>query len=192
MPTRSTPAKKTAGGKSAARATSPRKQDAAVQALRRFRIVFNAVRAHFRAVETEAGISGAQLWALSVIRNEPGIAVGELARAMDVHQSTASNLLRALQEAGMVMSDRIGEDRRQVQLTVTPKGLQALAVAPGPFTGILPVALRRLDPAVLVRLNRDLDLLVAELHSSRRAAKIPLGAGEEESGKPPQKTAARR
>src|SRR4051812_6660780 len=94
--------------------------DSAHKVLRRFRVVFNAVKAHFRAVETKAGISGAQLWALSVINARPGVGVSELARAMDVHQSTASNLLRALQDARMVESAREGDDRRAVQLYLTP------------------------------------------------------------------------
>ena len=167
----------------ASRTTPPRKTqagdgDAAARVLRRFRVVFNAVKSHFRAVESNAGISGAQLWALSVVHKQPGVRVGELARAMDVHQSTASNLLKALQEAGLVISDRTGDDKRFVQLTVTPKGLRALSNAPGPFTGLLPEALARLDERTLARLEHDLDQLAGELHTSPRGARIPLGAGK--------------
>jgi len=39
----------------------------ATRVLRQFRVVFNAVKTHFRQVEREAGVGGAQLWALSVI-----------------------------------------------------------------------------------------------------------------------------
>jgi len=68
----------------------------AARVLRRFRLVFNAVKAHFQQVERSAGVGGAQLWALSIIREHPGRGVNDLARAMDVKQSTASNLVRAL------------------------------------------------------------------------------------------------
>ena len=51
--------------------------DPAVRVLRRFRLVFNAVKTHFREVEKKAGISGAQLWALHVVHEHPGIGVGE-------------------------------------------------------------------------------------------------------------------
>src|SRR5881275_3371510 len=88
----------------------------AARVLRRFRLVFNAVKSHFRAVETKAGISGAQLWALSVVHAHPGIGVGELARAMDIHQSTASNLLRPLLEKELVVADRAHADKRLVRL----------------------------------------------------------------------------
>ncbi|HAV36987.1 MAG TPA: MarR family transcriptional regulator, partial [Massilia sp.] len=50
--------------------------------LRQFRIVFNAVKNHFRQVERDAGLGGAQLWALSVIAQSPGIGVTDLARAL--------------------------------------------------------------------------------------------------------------
>lgn len=142
--------------------------------LRRFRIVFNAVKSHFRSVETRAGISGAQLWALGVISGRPGIGVNDLAQAMDVHQSTASNLVRSLVDAGMVRSERESADRRVVQLTLTLKGSRALAKAPAPFAGVLPQALKRLDPDTLARLERDLSALL-EVLGAGDDAKVPLG-----------------
>jgi DNA-binding MarR family transcriptional regulator len=146
--------------------------------LRRFRLVFNAIKAHFRSVERKAGISGAQVWALSVVRDQPGIGVGDLARAMDVHQSTASNLLRALIDAGLVVSDRGVADRRSVQLSITPQGTKVLKKAPGPFTGLLPDALQRLDAATLARLERDLGKLIDELGIDESGASFPLGSDD--------------
>lgn len=147
----------------------------AARVLRRFRLVFNAVRTHFRAVETRAGISGAQLWALSVVQAQPGIGVGSLAQAMDVHQSTASNLLRALVEEGLVVSAKGEEDRRAVRLQLTARGRRVLARAPAPFAGVLPEALARLDKRTLARLERDLGAVIAELGVDERGAGIPLG-----------------
>jgi MarR family transcriptional regulator, organic hydroperoxide resistance regulator len=165
-----------------ATARTPRRKQAAQQArpptrvLRRFRLVFNAIKAHFRSVERKVGISGAQVWALSVVRDQAGIRVGDLARAMDVHQSTASNLLRALVDAGLVAADRSTADRRFVQLTVTPQGQRLLKKAPGPFTGLLPDALQRLDAATLARLERDLGKLIDELGIDESGASFPLGS----------------
>ena len=168
MATRTPPRKKPAAGDTA---------DPAARVLRRFRLVFNTVKNHFRAVETKAGISGAQVWALSVVHDRPGIGVSELARAMDVHQSTASNLLRALVDKDLVVADRGGEDRRAVQLRATPRAGRVLAKAPGPFTGVLPEALGRLDKATLARLDRDLARLIAELGGGdERDAHIPIGS----------------
>jgi DNA-binding MarR family transcriptional regulator len=167
-----------------ATAKTPRKKTAAheplpaTRVLRRFRLVFNAIKTHFRSVERKAGISGAQVWALSVVRERPGIGVGDLAREMDVHQSTASNLLRALTEAGLVVADRGAADRRAVQLKITPAGLRVLKKVPGPFSGILPDALQRMDAATLARLERDLGKLIDELGVDGKGASIPLGSGE--------------
>ena len=48
----------------------------AARVLRQFRQVFNAVKTHFRQVEKTVGLGGAQVWALSVIRDIPGIGIG--------------------------------------------------------------------------------------------------------------------
>ncbi len=52
----------------------------AAQVLRRFRVVFNAVRSHFQQVEKQVGLGGAQVWALSLVRDQPGIGMGGVAR----------------------------------------------------------------------------------------------------------------
>src|SRR5665647_3144949 len=67
---------------------------APAKVLRRFRVVFNAIRTHFRQIEKQVGLGGAQVWALSIITNNPGIGMGGIATNMDIHQSTASNLIK--------------------------------------------------------------------------------------------------
>jgi DNA-binding MarR family transcriptional regulator len=151
----------------------------ATRVLRRFRLVFNTVKSHFRTVERKAGVAGAQVWALSVVAGEPGIGVSALARAMDVHQSTASNLIKPLLEGGLLVAERSGSDRRAVQLRVTAQGARVLRKAPGPFTGVLPDALGHLDAATLARLDRDLGKLIEVLGVAPHGANVPLGKPEE-------------
>ncbi len=143
--------------------------------LRQFRIVFNAVKNHFRQVERDAGLGGAQLWALSVIAQSPGIGVTELARALDIHQSTASNLVRALGGRGLIASAREGQDRRGVALRTLPAADAVLQRAPVPFAGVLPDALSSLDAATLARLEQDLGALIALLAVDEADAHVPLG-----------------
>lgn len=147
----------------------------AARVLRRFRLVFNAVKLHFQQVERHAGVGGAQLWALSIVKARPGLGVSELARAMDVKQSTASNLVKALAERGLLSISREGSDRRTVQLAVLPAGRKVLRQAPGPFAGVLPQALASLDSATLERLDADLATLIAVLGADPHGANIPLG-----------------
>ncbi|MEP6792385.1 MAG: MarR family transcriptional regulator [Ramlibacter sp.] len=143
--------------------------------LRRFRLVFNAVKTHFREVEKKAGIAGAQVWALSVIGDRPGLNVTDVARALDVHQSTASNLVKALISRELVGAEKTGADRRTVQLRLLPAGRKILRHAPRPFTGVLPEALAGMNPETLARLDRDLGELITVLGVDKRGAGIPLG-----------------
>lgn len=148
--------------------------ESAARVLRRFRIVFNAVKTHFQQVERAAGLGGAQLWALSVVAAQPGIGVSQLARAMDVHQTTASNLVKQLLAGELVEAARDDTDRRSVRLSIRPRGRRLLARAPGPFSGVLPEALDRLPPDVLARLEADLGVLIELLDADRRAGRKPL------------------
>ena len=153
--------------------STPENADAA-QVLRRFRVVFNAVRTHFRQVEKESGLGGAQVWALSLIRSQPGMGVGDVAKGMDTHQSTASNLVKLLVKKQLVTMTKSLEDKRVVELRITPAGLAVLAQIPGPFEGVLPGALGQLDASTLARLNRDLGQLIGALHADESAGHIPL------------------
>lgn len=148
--------------------------DPAGRVLRQFRIVFNAVKLHFRQVESAAGVGGAQVWALSVIQARPGVGVSELGRAMDVHQSTASNLVKSLIERDLVRGVKDAVDRRALGLHLTEAGAAVLRAAPTPFAGVLPDALAGLDAATLDRLEHDLDRLIGALAADRGGAGIPL------------------
>jgi DNA-binding MarR family transcriptional regulator len=147
----------------------------ATRVLRQFRIVFNAVKTHFRQVEREAGVGGAQLWALSVIAQRPGIGVTDLARELDIHQSTASNLIKALAERQLIVARRDGADRRSVALAMLPRGTDVLKSAPLPLAGVLPDALSSLDADTLARMEEDLAKLITVLGPADEAsAKVPL------------------
>ncbi len=133
------------------------------------------MKTHFQQVEKKTGVGGAQLWALSIISSNPGIGVNALAEAMDVHQSTASNLVKTLGEREYVTVSKAAHDRRIAQLAILPMGTRLLKKAPGPFTGVLPEALAQLNPAMLARLEADLGELLALLSPDERAANTPLG-----------------
>lgn len=156
--------------------STPEHQDeAAIRVLRQFRQIFNAVKTHFQRVEKKVGLGGAQLWALGVIRDRPDIGMGELGKALNIHQSTASNLVKSLVERELVAAAKNGSDRRAVSLRLLPAGVKLLKRSPGPFTGVLPEALAALDEESLERLEADLSRLIAVLHADERGGSIPLG-----------------
>jgi MarR family transcriptional regulator, organic hydroperoxide resistance regulator len=142
--------------------------------LQQFRIVFNAVKTHFQQVERRSGVGGAQIWALSLIRDRPGIGVNALAIALNVRQPTASNLVRNLAQRELIEVRREGPDRRSVQLHATTEGRKVLRRTPGPFAGVLPDALATLNEESLEQLEKHLGVLIKHLGADERAATKPL------------------
>lgn len=155
---------------------SLRKQRRMLDVLEQFRVIVRSVRRHYLAVERRAGLSGAQLWALSEVAARPGLEVGQLARAMSVHQSTASNLVRRLHALGLVRRQRRGRDQRHVQLFTTPRGAKLLGRAPRPAIGVLQQALSELPRERLNELHRALSRLVSlmKVKSPAAARALPL------------------
>lgn len=144
--------------------------------LKLFRVIFQSVNRHSHEVERRAGIGGAQLWALAEIAERPQIKVTELAHAMSIHQSTASNLLEKLESQGYVTRSRGAADRRVVLLALTSRGEDVLRKAPLPYRGVLSDALLKLDAQSLGELHASLDQLVSMLeYKQLKGAFEPLG-----------------
>lgn len=133
----------------------------ALETLKLFRIIFKSANRHFHEVEKKAGIGGASLWALAEMLDINNLTMSELAKAMSIHQSTASNLIEKLEIKGYVVRIRSLEDRRVVHLTLTDHGREILSKAPPPYRGILPDALMSMDPLSLSALNGHLTDLIA-------------------------------
>ena len=142
--------------------------------LRRFRIVFGAVRSHFKQIEKVVGLGGAQVWALGIIHKHPGLSMGELAKGLDVHQSTTSNLVKGLVNKHLVRVEKDVNDKRLVHLYVSDKAIALLAKVPGPVQGLLPEALSRLPDSTLRELDSNLVALIRVLKADETAAGIPL------------------
>lgn len=132
--------------------------------LQRFRVLIRTAQRHSQWVERRSGVTGAQLWAMQELGEVPGLRVGELAKLMALHQSTASNMIDKLETTGLLRKERQPSDNRVVHLYLTEAGSQLLEAAPSPARGILPEALRRLEIPALERLQADLDSLLVQLH----------------------------
>jgi DNA-binding MarR family transcriptional regulator len=106
---------------SSVRVNNSAKHRKMLEVLEQFRILFKSVRRHYGEVQRRAGIGGAQVWALSHIASHPGIKPGELARALAIHVSTASNLVRELEKLKLATRRRLKQDQRVVELCVTSR-----------------------------------------------------------------------
>ena len=156
-------------------ASNPSCLDRRYEVLKRFRVIFKAVQQHGQSVETRCGLSNGQLWVVWEISQNPGMRVTELAEAMSIHQTTASNLLDKLGRKGLVRRERISEDQRVVSLFLTDAGQEMLAQAPKPPRGILQNALFNLPDGTLTLLESSLDELIEMMDvQDENAAMQPL------------------
>ena len=133
-----------------------------------FRLLVRSMRKHYQSVERACGVTGAQLWAMAQIEAAPRMTVGQLARDLAIHQSTASNIVADLERAGLLRRARPREDQRVVRLTLTADGRRVMRRAPRPLRGALQEALMSLPPARLAALNRDLAALIVHIQGPHR------------------------
>jgi DNA-binding MarR family transcriptional regulator len=147
-----------------------------LETLKLFRVIFKSFTKHFNEVEKIVGIGGASLWAIAEISENTNLTVTALAKAMSIHQSTASNLIEKLEVGGYVTRIRSTQDRRAVCLALTANGNDILTKAPPPYRGMLPDALMKLPPETLSQLNQDLTLLISKMNTTQSYDALePLG-----------------
>jgi DNA-binding MarR family transcriptional regulator len=150
-------------GKAPGRKGRPAQREAALEVLKKFRQVFRAAKLHFSAIEKRAGVTGAQLWALCELDEQPGVRVTDLAAAMALHQSTVSNLIDKLLRKRLIRRDRGDIDGRVVRLYLTAAGERVVRSAPQPGRGVLPDALEHLPPTALRGLDQQLANLLRRM-----------------------------
>jgi DNA-binding MarR family transcriptional regulator len=145
-----------------------------ISTLRHFRVIFNSVKTHFQSIEKLAGIGGASIWALSIIQKSKVVTIKKLASEMDIHQSTASNLIKGLLALEYVTIEKDTVDRRISNLSITKAGEKLLKRAPGPLSGVLPNAISKLDDQTLIELNKNLSRLVKNISADKKSQSVPL------------------
>lgn len=128
--------------------------------LKKLRIVIRAAQRHSAWVETQCGVSGAQLWVMQELSDSPGLRVGEIATRLAIHQTTTSNLLDALEKRGFVVKARDPKDQRAVRLSLSESGKKLLMAAPKPARGLLPQSLLQLDEQSLRQLDAGMQALL--------------------------------
>jgi DNA-binding MarR family transcriptional regulator len=143
--------------------------------LKSFRVIYGAVRQHFREVRQSCGISGSQLWIMQELARGAALGVSELAVKLSIHQSTCSLHVEKLVRAGLVKKRRLSRDQRRVELSITALGRRTMIRAPGPAEGVLPEAIAELSPAALRGLQKGLRQIIAALDiKDETAAERPL------------------
>ena len=150
------------------------RRQAALRVLVQFRQAVNSAKQHFRWVGDQCGISGVHVWALWELSDAPGARVSELASALAIHPSTASNLLEKLTREGLVRRERGRGDQRVARLFITASGAALLRRAPSPVRAMLLEALYALPGPSLKRLDALLGELLGHMKVDRSASWRPL------------------
>ena len=134
-----------------------------LEILQKFRVIVSAAQKYSQRVEKQLGVTGAQLWIMKEIDVNPGLRVGEVAKKLAIHQTTASNLLDTLEKKEMICKTRLATDQRIVNLTLSDKGQSLLKKAPEPVRGLLPEALSQMNRDDLSRLGESMYVLLKSI-----------------------------
>jgi DNA-binding MarR family transcriptional regulator len=140
-----------------------------VQTLRR---LFRAIHEYSKAIQKKSGLSGPQVWALTLLEAHPGLSARELAARMFVHPSTVTGIVSRLAHKGAITRAVDSRDRRGVRLTVTRLGRRILKTTPPPVQVGLTRALAALAPRRLRALRSSLERIAR--HTEANRVKAPL------------------
>jgi DNA-binding MarR family transcriptional regulator len=136
---------------------------AIVQGLRR---IVHELHSYSQGVRARYGLTGPQLWAVKTLQGAGPIAVGALAEALAVHQSSVSVLLDRLEERGLVTRRRRDTDQRVVDVELTPRGVAMAADAPEAAQGRLLHALDAMSATEVHALSAAVRRLVAAMEAA--------------------------
>src|SRR3954463_10770361 len=102
----------------------------AERAMNAVRSIVRAQRINTRAIELKMGISLAQLFVLQQLAERPAESLNDLAERTATHQSSVSVVVRRLVDRGLVSRSPSAQDKRRIEIDVTPTGRTLLLGAP--------------------------------------------------------------
>lgn len=96
--------------------------DSVVRIERLLRHVAFIVKKRGRDILSDFEITTPQFLALEVLKDKPGITMGELCERLYLACSTATDLIDRMEKNGYLERNRDTEDRRVIRLSITEKG----------------------------------------------------------------------
>jgi len=126
----------------------------AFELLRAIRRIVRRITIHSRALAGEVGLTVPQLLCLKAIGDAvpAGMTVADLAKQVSLSPTTTSRIVERLVRAGLVTRVRSEDDRRRVQLSLTPIGIRRHRELPRPLQDRFLERLERLPTAEQERL----------------------------------------
>src|SRR5512141_1027205 len=127
------------------------------------RRVFKVVHRYSKRAEKVGGLTGPQVWAITVIADSAPIRVTDLARRMYLHPSTVVGILDRLEQQAQVTRTRSEKDHRVVTVSLTAKGRETVSNIPPIAQGLLLSGLKELPDPELSTVSEGLRMLVGIL-----------------------------
>jgi DNA-binding MarR family transcriptional regulator len=141
--------------------------------LRSLRRIIRAIDLYSRELRAACGLTVPQLVCLSAIVLEKQITAAALSLQVHLSPSTLVGILDRLEKSNLIQRERSVEDRRQVNITATDAGQEAVRKAPSPLQDNLARGLRALSPGELAAIAQSLDTIV-ELMEAHEIEVAPL------------------
>lgn len=94
------------------------------------RKILRTTELNSKQLMSETGLTPSQLIFMQILDDEREQTAGHVAARMGITQATTTVLVQKLEALGMVKRRKGEEDRRQVWLSLTTQGHEALAIAP--------------------------------------------------------------
>ena len=123
-----------------------------------------------RAIQSERGLSGAQLFVLHELSRNSALSLSDLAERTLTDQSSVSVVVTRLVEAGYVARDRDKRDARRLVLNLTKTGRAIAEKSPTVAQEKIIEALERISPAERRRFADTFVRVIEEMGEARGAA----------------------
>lgn len=134
--------------------------DDAKAILNRVRQLVRALRSFDKQAQSQYGLGAAQMFILHVLQHDEELSMNDLADRTATDQSSASLAAGKLVTEGYVRRSVSEEDRRQVRLSLTPKGRALVKRSPPAAQQRIMESVRAMPPADRAQLMALLDRLM--------------------------------
>jgi DNA-binding MarR family transcriptional regulator len=126
-----------------------------LETIQTFLAVYRYLRQYSRQLHSE-GFSGRKIATLRYLLEAEPLTIGQLRDYLYISDSTTSELVAKLEQAGCVRRTRSEEDNRVVLVSLTPSGCESARSAPLGGIPLLRERLKTLPPERLALINETL------------------------------------
>ncbi|MBC7961965.1 MAG: MarR family transcriptional regulator [Steroidobacteraceae bacterium] len=142
------------------------------QVIDNLRRTIQALNESYKSIEQDTGLTSPQLWAVKLVASAAPLKVSELAKGMFLHPATVVGIIDRLEAKGLVVRTRSTEDRRVVELDLTPAGRELVAKAPEAAQVMLVRGLETLPKKSLQQVAAGMEQLVRILGAEDRVPQL--------------------